>query len=82
MEWISPVAFRFARSWGGPIGALPNITHRPHRAGIRRSRVNDHDAHEVSDGRARSHDLKLQVKSGETPVASIALSEGPNCAWG
>ncbi len=27
MEWISPVAFRFAQSWGGAVATLPKVSH-------------------------------------------------------
>ncbi len=76
MEWISPVAFRFARSWDGPIGALPKISHE---------RLDPEFEEAASTITIRTkyltvaldrNDLKLQVRSGQTPVTSVATEKG------
>jgi hypothetical protein len=76
MEWISPIAFRFARSWGGPIGALPPIAHEHIDPEFEESGSTITIRTKYLTAVLDRTDLKLQIKSGQTPVTSIALAKG------
>ncbi|MGD1092849.1 MAG: hypothetical protein ABSB35_12775 [Bryobacteraceae bacterium] len=75
MEWISPIAFRFARSWDGAIQALPKVSHdriEPEfeEAGDRITMRTKYLTVEMDRA-----DLKMSVKSAATPVVSNALNK-------
>lgn len=75
VEWISPVAFRFARSWSAPVETLPKISHE-------RITPAFEETGETLTMRTRfitidlnRADLNWRVRSRETGVTSGALSK-------
>jgi hypothetical protein len=73
MEWLSPVAFRFARSWTGEIPSLPKIAHDKISPELE-------DVGSTLTMRSRyltvvldREDLKLQVKSAQNTISSSTL---------
>src|SRR5580692_9476556 len=73
MEWISPIAFRFARSWGGAIEAQPKVSHDRidpefEEAGDRITMRTKYLTVEMD-----RTDLKMSVISAGTPVANTGL---------
>lgn len=70
MEWLSPVAFRFARSWNGPVPSLPKIVHdeiSPEFEDVGSTLTMRTRLLAVVIDRA---DLKVQVKSGQNVVST------------
>lgn len=75
VEWISPVAFRFARSWTGPVEALPKVPH---------DRIVPELTETASEFTMRTRyltldvdrgDLAWRVKPADTLVASGAVAK-------
>jgi hypothetical protein len=73
IEWITPVAFRVSRSWGGVAGVLPNIPHEAIAPTLE-------DVGQTISMRTRyitvdvdRENTELRVKSGETLVSTSVL---------
>lgn len=76
IEWISPVAFRVSRTWGGSPATLPKISHEAivptfEDVGQMLSMRTKYLTVEVDRG-----EMAIRVKSGENPVATMRLGEG------
>ncbi len=74
IEWITPVAFRVSRSWGGSAPTLPKITHEAitptlEDVGQTISMRTRYITVEVDRG-----DMALHVKSGDTAVSNSVLA--------
>jgi hypothetical protein len=76
LEWISPVAFRFARSWGESSAALPAITHDPIAVAMEQDGGTVKMRTKYLRVELDQSDLKLRMKNGETPVTELALASG------
>ena len=80
MEWLSPVAFRFARSWNGSLPSLPKVAHDQISPELE-------DAGSTLTMRTRlltvvldRGDLKLQVKSGQNGVSTSVTARSASGA--
>jgi len=76
IEWISPVAFRVSRTWGGSPPTLPRLSHEAitptfEDAGQILSMRSKYLTVEVDRG-----DVAIRVKSGESPITTILMGEG------
>jgi glycosyl hydrolase family 31 len=76
MEWISSVAFRFARSWeGAPAAALSPIAHDPVQPTFEESGSTIIMRTKYITAELDRSDLKLRVKSGDTAVTNMELAK-------
>ena len=74
IEWISPVAFRVARSWGGSVPAAPALRHEPVLAALEDTSVGPQMRTRYLTVSVSRPDLRIRVRNGETPVAEAVLT--------
>jgi hypothetical protein len=80
IEWISPVAFRVARSWGGPLPSTTAIKHEPVLAAFEDASVGPQMRTRYLTVDFDRATLRIRVRNGDNPVAEAALTQTANSA--
>jgi hypothetical protein len=75
IEWISPVAFRVARSWGGPLPATTAIKHEPVLATFENASTGPEMRTRYLTVEADRASMRIRVRNAETPVAEMGLAQ-------
>jgi alpha-glucosidase (family GH31 glycosyl hydrolase) len=75
IEWLTPTAFRFARSWNGPIPVQPKIAHEKIDPQFQSGDATLSMRSKYITATVNRDDLKLSVTSGETAIAWTTLAK-------
>jgi glycosyl hydrolase family 31 len=77
LEWISSVAFRFARSWNATLASLPAIGHPALSPEMEQSAGTLTLRTKYLRVELDRTDLRLRMKNGENPLGGVAIERTP-----
>lgn len=80
LEWLTPTAFRFVRSWNGPAPVEPKIAHDKIAPQFESSDAALTMRSKYITAVVNREDLKLQVSSGQTAITWTTLAKTANGA--
>jgi alpha-glucosidase (family GH31 glycosyl hydrolase) len=80
LEWLTPTAFRFVRSWNGPVPVEPKIAHDKIAPQFESSDAALTMRSKYITAVVNREDLKLQVSSGQTAITWTTLAKTVNGA--